>query len=120
MRRNPRKTQRNRLDKKWSLIIRRPGKCEICGSLGPLNAHHIFGSRYISTRWDLDNGICLCVGCHHKAHERSLVFAEWIKNKRGYPWYIDLRKRHFGKPERDLDILEAALDDIGRAYGIID
>jgi hypothetical protein len=37
--------------------------CVKCGE-PTRDAHHIFGKRALSTRWDLDNGLGLCAFCH--------------------------------------------------------
>ena len=59
------------VDKLWSLVVRQRAlyECELwgcgnmqCGSV--MDAHHIFPRKHISTRWDLDNGLCLCKGHH--------------------------------------------------------
>lgn len=51
-------------DDLWSKCIRaRDVKCIKCGKPST-EAHHIFGRRNKSTRWDLRNGIGLCSYCH--------------------------------------------------------
>lgn len=80
-----------KLDDLWSEIVKLEGKCEKCGSRVNLNAHHIFGRRNFSVRWNLDNGISLCVSCHkfgrHSAHESPMEFANWLIQERGQDWY---------------------------------
>lgn len=67
----------------WSLIVRRGGKCEICGATKGLQAHHVVGKRNKTLRHDPRNGCCLCSG-HHKffiqsAHEDPQWFLnEWF------------------------------------------
>lgn len=53
-------------DKLWSTVIKsRDGKCIYCGSTRNLNAHHIFTkARHGNLRWEPDNGVTLCAGCH--------------------------------------------------------
>lgn len=87
------------LDTLWAKIIkaRANNKCEYCGKSEHLNAHHLFSRSNNSLRWDLDNGICLCV-THHvfgifSAHKAPLEFAEWVKETRGIEWYENLRKK---------------------------
>lgn len=78
---NAKKRLEKDCDNLWSKIIKHKAgwKCEKCGRDGlGLNSHHIFSRRFKNTRWDLDNGICLCVACHFMAHQRSIEFAEWI------------------------------------------
>jgi len=50
----------------WSPIIKHKAgfKCEVCGKVGVLNSHHIEGKSNMQLRTNLENGICLCPGCH--------------------------------------------------------
>ena len=92
-----RKKLRDQLDKLWAILVKLQvgGKCERCGSTEHLNSHHIFSRSNLSVRWDLDNGVCLCVGHHTfgrwSAHKAPIWFIEWIKEKRGIEWYERLR-----------------------------
>lgn len=77
-----------KLDDAWSIAVKvKAGyKCEVCGSTSSLNSHHIVGRRNRTTRWDIKNGVALCVK-HHKfgiesAHEDPLWFKEWLEDKR--------------------------------------
>jgi predicted restriction endonuclease len=101
VKKKPTKTQLNKkADTEWSLSVKEKAgfKCEVCGSTQSLNSHHIFGRKNYSTRWDIDNGICLCVG-HHKfnpkfsAHESPTLFTDWVKQYRGLEWYEKLRAK---------------------------
>jgi len=85
----PKTRVRNRLDMKWSKIVKLGGFCEYCKIEGVrLEAHHIIGRRNLNTRWDKENGICLCTN-HHKfspifsAHETPTVFTEWLTSEWG-------------------------------------
>lgn len=96
------------LDDLWSKLVkdRAGNQCEKCHKTSYLNSHHIFSRQNKSVRWDLDNGICLCAGCHvlnrDSAHKSPLLFAEWVKSKRGEKWYqILMAKAHsIGKLSR--------------------
>lgn len=78
-----------KLDTAWSLLIKlRAGmKCEYCGKTRNLNSHHINSRANKSVRWDVVNGVCLCVGHHigvsFSAHKTPLTFAKWITKHRG-------------------------------------
>lgn len=94
-----RKTLNKKLGDLWSKIIRLKGKCEKCSSIRFLNAHHHYGKRALSTRWDIDNGVCLCPSCHvystvFSAHQTPALFVRWINKKRGEAWEERLRKKH--------------------------
>lgn len=87
-----------KLDDAWSLKVKeRAGfKCEYCGKQNALNSHHVYSRSKKSTRWDVDNGVCLCVGHHvfsssFSAHKTPLEFIEWIKSVRGEVWFHVLR-----------------------------
>jgi hypothetical protein len=88
-----------RLDDLWAKVVkcRARGRCEYCGKTTTLNSHHIFSRSNKTTRWDVNNGICLCVA-HHvfsnmSAHKAPIEFVEWLKEKRGEQWYEELRQR---------------------------
>lgn len=67
------------LDLLWAKIILKKfnHKCAICGKNDRLQAHHIFSRNKRSTRWDIENGICLCSGHHYQAH----INHEWFRRK---------------------------------------
>ncbi len=84
-----------KLDDAWSELVKlRAGMvCEYCGTSRNLNSHHIFSRSKKSTRWDVINGICLCVGHHvfsskFSAHKTSVEFFLWLEQKKGRD-YID-------------------------------
>ena len=69
------------LDKLWSLKVKERAefKCEFCLEEGVwLNSAHIVGRRYRTLRWDIDNGMCLCYGCH-RAYDEHQPQAEQIR-----------------------------------------
>ena len=83
------KTLKNKLDKAWSQLVklRAGNKCEVCGNSETLNSHHVVGRRNLRLRWEVMNGVCLCVK-HHKfgnqsAHENPVWFEDWLKENRG-------------------------------------
>ena len=99
LRKYHKKTQRqkvrHKLDKLWSQKVRSIGKCEFCGSKDSLNGHHIYSRTNLATRWDLNNGVCLCSGCHVfrslSAHKSPMEFSEWLIEQRGEEWLSELR-----------------------------
>ena len=87
-----------KLDTAWSERIRQFGCCEVCGKTKRLNAHHFYSRSIRVVRWDIDNGFCLCVGCHvfssnFSAHKTPAEFVEWAIEKRGTQWYETLKER---------------------------
>ena len=88
----------NKLDKLWADKVKEVGKCEVCGKKTHLNAHHLFSRTNYSLRWDLDNGICLCSGCHtlnssFSAHKTGIEFTFWIIDKKGIKFINMLRDK---------------------------
>jgi len=91
---------KNGLMDKWAKEVKeRAGmKCEYCGRIDTLNSHHIFSRSNQSTRYDLDNGVCLCVAHHtfsskFSAHKTPAEFIEWLKDYRGLEKYEELRRK---------------------------
>lgn len=87
------------LDNLWRQKVYENGgkRCEYCNKTEKLNAHHIFSRSNYVVRWDLDNGVCLCVS-HHifgkmSFHKSPIEMLEWLKKKRGNKWYKTLRKK---------------------------
>lgn len=80
-----------KLDDAWSKLVKlRAGmKCEVPNCNKPvLNSHHIYSRSKKSTRWDVMNGICLCVGHHtfsstFSAHKTPLEFIRWLDEYKG-------------------------------------
>lgn len=76
--------------------IRAKFRCEYCWSTKWLNSHHLFTRNNYSTRFDLDNWICLCA-FHHKlstkfsAHWTPMIFDEWIISERWQERFDALR-----------------------------
>jgi len=71
------KSLKKKMDALWSKIIRSRGSCEVCGTACQ-NAHHIIGRVNYNLRWDLRNGVALCVGCHFKAHNNPIEFLDYL------------------------------------------
>lgn len=70
----------------WSKVVRLKWACEVCWKTENLNAHHIFSRHNKSVRWDVDNWICLCPGCHvfsdtFSAHKTPTDFTFWLEKQ---------------------------------------
>ena len=96
-----------KLDTAWSKRIKQSGSCEVCSKNKPLNAHHFYSRSIRVVRWDIDNGFCLCVGCHvfsskFSAHKTPAEFVEWAIEKRGDDWYDDLKIKK-NTPQKYID-----------------
>jgi hypothetical protein len=97
----------------WRTMVKdRAGwKCEYCG-IGidegkKLDAHHIYTKKNTNTRWDLDNGMCLCVSHHtfseiFSAHLTPAEFHEWLLEYKGQTFMNTLRNKKNTMRDRDL------------------
>jgi len=82
------------LDTEWSRAVkeRAGGVCEKCKKADRLQSHHVFTRSIKATRWNLDNGVCLCAGHHiFYAHKRPELFRDWIIGKRGQEWFDNIK-----------------------------
>ena len=58
-------------------------RCEACGqqysidSQG-LHCSHLFSRRHRATRWDPNNAVAHCYGCHSRLGGNPIEFARWI------------------------------------------
>jgi hypothetical protein len=84
------------LDVEWSSYIRSRDKiCQRCHKSTNISAHHAFGRRHLSTRWDVENGVSLCMPCHlFWAHRDICSFAEWFRLYVGVDQYNRLNEAH--------------------------
>lgn len=103
-------------DELWSKLVKvkARGKCEHCWKTKRLNSHHIFTRNNYATRFDLDNGICLCSWCHtmskkFSAHKTPLEFAEWIISVRWQERYDRLKLKAHSVRDKDYDKVEKYL-----------
>jgi hypothetical protein len=85
-------------DKLWSeaVKIEYNYSCQYCWKTEFLNSHHLFTRSRKSTRWAIDNWICLCSWCHtlsstFSAHQTSLEFFLWLEWLRGRDWIDKLK-----------------------------
>ncbi len=81
-------------DRLWfELLIEKD--CEVCGKCGNLQEHHFFPKGSFSNlRYDLDNGISICQGCHMAHHLKgNPTIHQIIIEKRGIAWYESLLKK---------------------------
>jgi hypothetical protein len=133
------KPERKKLDKEclalWqeAVKLRAGHKCEIpyCRKTENLNAHHVFSRSRQSVRYDIDNGLCLCSGCHSlnndSAHKSPEFLMRILGKIPGFPairaetWYQTLRLRAYTPQKLDLKMeklyLEKKLEEIKAREG---
>lgn len=61
--------QKKVCDKLWQIKITE-NPCLICGNPQSIG-HHIIKRRFLSTRWDITNGVALCNQHHQDAHQTN-------------------------------------------------
>jgi hypothetical protein len=104
----------NRTDKLFSQFIRLQagGKCERCGSVSPaLQCAHFHGRRKRSVRWDADNALCLCFGCHQYFHENPDEHREFMRRKLGQRLDLLESRARISYPKPDEAIIQLWLKD---------
>jgi len=78
---------RTKCNTAWSRLIQKmyTNGCAVRGcKRGHVNSHHILSKKmYPWFKYDINNGIPLCSGCHkfsrRSAHRNSIWFADWLK-----------------------------------------
>lgn len=98
----------------WSKVIRQAWACAVCWKRENLNAHHIFTRHNKSVRWDLDNGICLCSGCHvfsdkFSAHLTPVEFTYWLEKQYSREWLETLGRKANKPLHVDPEYLKATI-----------
>jgi len=95
------KRLRKKADKLWYEVnLMKEPNCVVCGK--PANqVHHFYGKgAYGHLRYDLDNGISICQGCHFKHHTRADAGIHLaIIEKKGQEWVERLKKKAKNRPE---------------------
>jgi len=114
---SPKTSLMKKLDDVWKVVIKeRDGyKCQVCGRTDTLNSHHIIGKRNKVTRWEMDNGICLCTSHHvfglKSAHQSPIWFAEWLKEARPVE-YGHLKEIENNYIKWTVESLQSKLDEL--------
>lgn len=86
-------------------------KCAYCGTSDNLNSHHIYTRSRMATRWDMDNGICLCADHHtfsqeFSAHKTPAKFYAWLCDLKWEDYVMDIEKKSQSICKVTSDILE--------------
>jgi len=73
---------------KEAVISEANGRCEVCGSTFGVTAHHYFPRSTAGHMiYLLENGVCLCRGCHFAHHHKyDPRIHNTINRKRGTKW----------------------------------
>lgn len=103
----------NECDKLWSqCIIARDGTCRGTNSIDRLSAHHIRSRTHRSTRWDLDNGLCLSWKVHFLQKANPERFQDLIINIIGDEKYQALKRKSLQVVDYSIADLEQIKQDL--------
>lgn len=122
--RKVRKTSRGKLtreaDRLFSLIVREPGRCWAFGRqhAGPLQCAHILSRSYRSVRWEEDNAVPLCAGCHRFYTSRPVEWRGDIIAWMGREILEALEQRALEPWDKDIESVLARLRARAEELGI--
>ena len=86
-------TIRNKADALLTPIIKAKfPRCILCPNPTQVAHHHVHKSKSTRLRYDLDNLIPLCNGCHFKLHQNESYWAGKVIEIRGMDWFKQLDK----------------------------
>ena len=114
MKRDPRKTLRNKADKlfqEWGVM--RYKHCLVCGK--PMDCLHHFVTKGGSTtlRYDEDNGIPICASCHHRHHiGQDPTITITIREKMGDEWYARIKEKKNVQTSTTLGFYKSIIEDL--------
>lgn len=104
-------------DKLWSQIVKARAEysCEKCKRKGYLNAHHVITRSVKVLRWEVDNGVCLCPGCHtlssdFSAHKTPIEFVDWFGRDR-YDALVERKRNHLKTDIATMRVIKMDLED---------
>ena len=87
---------------KKAIVKRANGKCEVCGEMRYVQAHHIVPRTCYTLRHDMENGVALCRKHHiYWAHKDCIAFYNWAKDLVDMD-YLESRRHLQAKNDYDL------------------
>ena len=95
--------------------------CESCNkTYERTECAHIFGRRHRSVRWDLDNVLCLCHGCHRKYTENPVDFTRFLERYIGVDELNSLRIKAWQVKKWTKAEKAALYDDLKATYAALE
>lgn len=119
--RKPHKTWENKLDAIFSKVVRKRGYCARCKKVEyeKLQCSHIHTRTKMSVRWDLENALCLCSGCHaYWWHKHLVDAAEFAREYLGEAKYMALLYRANAIKKWTLEEMSQWYSALQEAYGL--
>lgn len=117
------KTVKKKCDEIFSKIVRARGVCARCSKRAGavvLHCSHIMSRKYLATRWDEDNALAMCQGCHFWQHQNPAENALFLLRAVGEAKLEELREKALSYPGRlakvdydeTLERLQKRLDEV--------
>ncbi len=104
-------TIRNKADALLTPLIKKLWPiCILCHATTQVAHHHVHKSKSTRLRYDLDNLIPLCNGCHFKLHQNESYWAGKIIEIKGMPWFKRLDRVQNEIVKADRFYYQAAYD----------
>jgi len=113
-----RKDEIKELDKLFSEYLRKKiSCCERCGGATSrkLQVHHFIRRRNYSVRYDDENCVVLCGGCHMYFHSHPIEEIEWTQNRLGDRYDL-LRARSIQTRTIDRELIKLDLRERLKEY----
>ncbi len=88
------------------IVFKRDVKCQRCGNTKQLQWCHIYSRIIYPLRWDADNSMVLCAGCHFNAHQNPLEFSDLVRDRLGTERLQRLSLKRSGHFKTSVDNLE--------------
>jgi hypothetical protein len=87
------KTARNKADGLLTpIIVMMYPLCTLCNHPTQVAHHHVHKSKSTRLRYEIDNLVPLCHGCHQKLHHNESFWASKIVDLRGIEWFRRIEK----------------------------
>jgi hypothetical protein len=83
------------------VFVRDERRCRRCGSTQHPQWSHIYSRRYLSVRWNADNSMVLCAGCHLWWHGNPVDAGRWCEELLGRARLATLNAARYrgGRPD---------------------
>jgi len=75
------------------ILVKFKPVCLLCGGRTQVAHHHVHKSKSLALRYDFENLINLCNGCHFKLHHNESYWASRVLQIKGMKWFVGLEKR---------------------------
>jgi len=96
------------------------GICEVCGARANQVHHFYYKGQFGHLRYDLQNGITICMGCHFCIHHKDpKPIEKIIEDKRGRAW-ADLMEYKSKNKESSFKTLKYYQDTVNRLRSALD